>query len=167
MTELLRTGSLLLATLTTGLMAGLFFAFSYAVMPGLARAEDRTFVDAMQRINVAIVNGWFLVCFLGALGFTALAAAFQLAPARRGVLLWVVAALVLYAAVLVITGRLNIPLNNQLDAAGPIDQITDVAAVRARFETTWVRWNVVRAATSTAAFGCLVWALVLHGRVTA
>ncbi|MGH3647215.1 MAG: DUF1772 domain-containing protein [Micromonosporaceae bacterium] len=166
MIDVLRTGSLLLAALTTGLMAGLFYAFSYSVMPGLGQADDRTFVAAMQRINVAIVNGWFLVCFLGALGFTAVAAAFQLAPQRRGVLLWVVAALVLYAAVLVITGRVNVPLNNQLDAAGAVDEISDVSAVRARFEATWVRWNLVRAAANTAAFGCLLWALVLHGRVS-
>ncbi|MDT7600077.1 MAG: hypothetical protein QOK26_2154, partial [Pseudonocardiales bacterium] len=32
------------ATVTTGLMAGMFFAFSFSVMPGMARADDRTFV---------------------------------------------------------------------------------------------------------------------------
>ena len=61
------TGSLLLAVLTVGLMAGVYAAFAFAVMPGLARTADRTFVEAMQRINVAILNGWFLVCFLGGL----------------------------------------------------------------------------------------------------
>ncbi len=163
--ELMRTASLLLAALTTGLMAGLFFAYTFSVMPGLARADDRTFVDAMQRINVAIINGWFLTCFLGAIGFTVLAAALQLGSDRRGVLLWVVAAAVLYAAVLVITGRINVPLNNQLAAAGELEQITDLAAVRAAFEATWVRWNAIRTAANVAAFGCLLWALVLHGRV--
>ncbi|MGH3735631.1 MAG: DUF1772 domain-containing protein [Micromonosporaceae bacterium] len=165
MIDVLRTGSLLLATLTTGLMAGLFFAYTFSVMPGLARADDRTFTETMQRINVAIVNGWFLFCFLGALAFTLLAAALQLAPERGGVLLWVVAAAVLYAAVLVITGRVNVPLNNQLATAGPVDQIADVAAVRTAFEATWVRWNAIRTAANIAAFGCLIWALVLHGRV--
>ena len=59
----------------------------------------------------------------------------------------------------------NVPLNNQLNAAGAPDRIADLAAVRERFEATWVRWNVVRTVASTAAFGCLTWALVLHGRV--
>jgi hypothetical protein len=35
-------------------------------MPGLRRTDDRTFVDAMQSINVAIINGWFALSFAGA-----------------------------------------------------------------------------------------------------
>ncbi|WFE53820.1 hypothetical protein [Micromonospora sp. WMMD1155] len=38
------------------------------------------------------------------------------------------------------------------------------AAVRERFETTWVRDNVVRAVASTGAFGLLAWALVVSAR---
>ncbi len=68
------TATLIGATITNGLMAGLFAAYSYAVMPGLARAGDRTFVEAMQQTNAAILNGWFGICFGGALVF-ALAAA--------------------------------------------------------------------------------------------
>ena len=63
------SGSLLAATVTTGLMAGLFAAFSYAVMPGLGRAGDAAFVEGMQKINVAILNGWFGICFGGAVLF--------------------------------------------------------------------------------------------------
>ncbi|TNC26920.1 anthrone oxygenase family protein [Amycolatopsis alkalitolerans] len=54
---------------------------------------------------------------------------------------------------------LNVPLNNALDAGG-----ADFAAVRARFETAWVRWNNVRTVLSLAGFGCLVWSLVVHVR---
>ena len=44
--------------------------------------------------------------------------------------------------------------------------MADLAAVRERFgEAKWIRWNIVRAVMSTAAFGCLTWALVLYGRV--
>jgi uncharacterized membrane protein len=149
--DIARTASLVAATVTVGLMAGLFFAFSYSVMPGLARTEARTFVEAMRRINVAIVNAWFLICFLGALVFTALAAILH----RGAVLAWVVAGLVLYVVTLFITVRFNIPLNNQL-AAGD----GDPAVVRERFEDSWVRWNMVRSAASLAAFGCLVGALL-------
>jgi uncharacterized membrane protein len=58
----------------------------------------------------------------------------------------------------------NVPLNNELAAAGDPDHIADLAAVRERFEASWVRWNIARAVTSSAAFGCLIRALVLHGR---
>jgi uncharacterized membrane protein len=165
MFDAFRTGSLVAAALTTGLAAGLFYAYSYSVMPGLGRADDRTFVMGMQRINVAILNGWFALCFAGALVFTALAVASHVPSGGRSVLPWIVAALVLYVVVLVVTFAVNVPLNNELNAAGDPDRIADLAAVRERFEATWVRWNFLRAAGSTAAFGCLLWALVLHGRI--
>lgn len=158
--------ALVAATICTGLMAGLFYAYACSVMPGLGKAEDRTFVDAMQRINVAILNGWFGVAFAGALLMTAAAAALHLRDGGRPALPWIVAGLVLYVVVLAVTIAVNVPLNNELAAAGGVDRIPDIAAVRKHFEATWVRWNVVRAAASVAAFGCLTWALVLHGRGT-
>ncbi|SEG55166.1 Uncharacterized membrane protein [Thermomonospora echinospora] len=164
MLKLFQTLSLISATTTMGLMAGLFAAFSYSVMPGLGRTEDRVFVEAMQRINAAILNGWFAVGFAGAIVCTGLAAALHLGSGHRAVLPWLIAAFVLYAAVLVITFAVNVPLNNALDAAGDVDRIPDLAAVRAAFETRWVRWNVVRAVLCTAALACLAWSLIRYGR---
>jgi uncharacterized membrane protein len=121
MPALFRAAALVVATVTMGLMAGLFYAFSIAVMPGLARSGDRAFVEAMQRINVAILNGWFALGFAGALLFTALAAVLHLGPDGRPALPWIAAALVLYGAALVITFRVNVPLNDALVAAGETD----------------------------------------------
>ncbi|MFC7718441.1 hypothetical protein [Nonomuraea recticatena] len=61
----LRAIALILSTLSAGLMAGLFAAFAYAVMPGLKRSSDRTLVEAMQHINVAILNPLFMILFMG------------------------------------------------------------------------------------------------------
>ncbi|MFJ6196678.1 DUF1772 domain-containing protein [Micromonospora sp. NPDC092111] len=155
----MRTLSLAAATLATGLMAGLFFAFTCAVMPGLSAVDDRTFVGTMQSINRRILNGWFLAAFLGAVLLIGLAVALHLTVGGR-VLAWTVAALALYAGTLLITIRLNVPLNDRLDAAGPVDRIADLASVRAAFEVPWVRWNLVRTLTNVAAFGCLVAALL-------
>lgn len=164
MLETLRGISLIAATVTTGLTAGFLFAFAHDIMPGLRRTDDRTFVAAFQAVDKAVMNPWFLFCFMGALGFTALAAALHIDGDRGSILAWVVVALILYAATIGITGRINVPLNKELQAAGPADGIGDLAGVRARFEDTWVRWNVVRTVTSIASFGCLCWALVLFGR---
>ena len=155
------TATLVAATITNGLMAGLFAAYSYAVMPGLGRTGDATFVEAMQQTNAAILNGWFGVCFGGSAVFAAAAVLLHLG--RPG-LPWIVAGLVLYVAVLVITFRINVPLNDRLAAAGTPVTTADAAAARVAFEGAWVRWNVVRAVLSTAAFGSLVGALVV-GRV--
>lgn len=166
MVKLFQAGTLVAATLMVGWMAGLFACFAYAVMPGLAAADDRTFVIAMQRINSAILNGWFALGFGGALVFTAVAAGLHFGATGRGALPWIIAALVLYVAVLVITFAVNVPLNNELDAAGTPASSAGFAAAREKFETVWVRWNIVRAVGSTAALGCLTWALVLFGRAT-
>ncbi|SFW82523.1 DUF1772 domain-containing protein [Amycolatopsis australiensis] len=146
------TGSqvvLVAALVAAGLVAGLFYAYACSVMPGLARGDDETFVTAMRGINVAIVNPVFLVTFLGAPLLAGVAA--LLDPGPRP---WVIAGFVLLVAVVVVTGVVNIPLNNALDSGD------DYAALRARFEAVWVRWNAVRALVSTAGFGCLVAAVL-------
>jgi uncharacterized membrane protein len=163
--DILRPGSLLAATLAMGLMAGVFGLYAHAIMPGLGKTDDRTFVGAFQEIDRAIINPWFMVSFLGALVCSVLAAVLHLREDERSVLPWIVAAVVLYAAVFVVTIAVNVPLNDELKAAGDPDRIADLTAVRDQFdESRWAAWNVARAVASTAAFGCLAWALVLHGR---
>jgi uncharacterized membrane protein len=67
--------------------------------------------------------------------------------------------------VFVITLAVHVPLNDRIKAAGDPDRIADLAPVRKRFnEARWIRWNIVRTVACTTAFGCLAWALVLHGR---
>ncbi|MCF3143441.1 anthrone oxygenase family protein [Streptomyces platensis] len=160
--RVLQTATLLVATLGAGLMAGLFAAFAYAVMPGLARSADRTFVQAMQHINRAILNGWFLVPFLLPVPLLVLATVLAWNGHGRVALPWIVGALVLYLAGFFVTSGVNVPLNTALDKADTGDD-GRVEAARAAFEGPWVTWNAVRALLHTAAFGLLARALFLHG----
>jgi len=141
---------LVAALVAAGLIAGLFYAYACSVMPGLARGDDKTFVEAMRGINVAIINPVFMLTFLGAPLLAGVAVFVNPGPRP-----WVIAGFVCLVAMLLITGALNIPLNNALENGGD-----DFAAVRAKFETAWVRWNVLRALVSTAGFGCLVAAVL-------
>ncbi|MGW2254834.1 anthrone oxygenase family protein [Kitasatospora sp. NPDC001660] len=161
--ELSRTLVLVAATITCGLAAGLFYAYSCSVMPALRRVDDRTFIDVMQRVNVAILNGWFVLGYVGALLFTAAAVALHLPSEGHDALPATIAALVLYLGNIGVTRSVNIPLNDRLEAAGSPARIADPAAVRRAFEERWVRFNVLRAVLCTAALGCLAWALVLDG----
>ncbi|MFH7596502.1 anthrone oxygenase family protein [Streptomyces racemochromogenes] len=161
--ETARFAALLAATITTGLVSGLFYGFSVAVMPGLRASGDRTVVEAMQRINVAILNGWFLLGYVGALVFTGLALVLRLAGGGGGGTAPLAGAFVAYSLAVLLTARVNIPLNNALAQAGPAEAVADPAAVRRAFEGPWVRANTGRTVLCTAAFGLLVWALVLHG----
>ncbi|GII76681.1 membrane protein [Sphaerisporangium rufum] len=158
--------SLLAAVLATGLSAGLFHAFFYAIMPALRRTGDHAFVTVMQHINRVILNAWFAACFAGAPLFSLVAVISHLGAPWRPVLPWAVAGLVLNVAMVAVTIAANVPRNERLDRAGDPDTIADLAAVRAEFERPWVRWNTVRTALNIAAFGCLAWALLLHGRLT-
>ncbi len=57
---------LVAATVGNGLLAGVFFGFSSGVVPGLRRVDDRSFVTVVRAVNLSIVNGLFLLVFLGA-----------------------------------------------------------------------------------------------------
>ena len=161
----LRPLSLVAATMSMGLAAGVFDLYAHTIMPGLRKTDDRTFVGAFQAIDRAIINPWFIGgCFIGALALTVTAAITHLG---RSALPWIGAALVLYLVAIAITAAVHVPLNDALKAAGSPDRISDLAAVRDKFnEARWIGWNLVRAVTSTIAFGCLAWALVLSGRST-
>ncbi|MFD0277615.1 DUF1772 domain-containing protein [Kitasatospora sp. NPDC127111] len=157
---------LAVATVAMGLMAGLFFAFDVSVMPGLAKGDDRTYVTAMQNINKAIENGVFFLVFAGAFAVTGVAAHLQYRAGRRSAAFWAGAATLLYVAALIVTMAVNIPLNNELARAGDPARIQDFAAVRDRFESTWVATNMLRTALCTAGLAALVRALLAHARAT-
>jgi uncharacterized membrane protein len=154
MTASARGPLLLVAAVVAGLQAGTYFTWATGVMPGLARVDDRTFVDTMQQMNVAIVNPVFIATFLGA-PVLAGAAAVVAGPQARP---WAIAATVLAVGTLAISFAGNIPLNDALEAAGPVDKIKDLAAVRADFESLWVKLNIGRCLTSAGALACLVMA---------
>lgn len=165
--ENLRGAVLVVATLTVGLMAGVFGLYASAIMPGLRRTDDRTFIGAFQSIDKAIINLLFMATFVGALLSSGLAVALHISEDDRSVLAWSSAAFVLYLVVFISTIAVNVPLNDEIKAAGDPDDIVDLAAVRARFnESKWSRWNIARAAMTTAGFACLAWSLVEHGRNT-
>jgi uncharacterized membrane protein len=162
----LRALSLLAATITMGFAAGAFAIYAHTIMPGLKKTDDHTFVAAFQATDRAIINPWFMIfAFGGALAFSIAALVTNRGTAA---LPWIAAALGLYLIAFVITIAINVPLNDVIKNAGDPDRIRDLAGVRERFhESRWAAWNLVRVATSTGAFGCLGWALVLFGRSTA
>lgn len=162
--ETLQGATLMAATITMGIAAGVYLLYVFAVMPGLRRTDDRTFVGAFQQIDTAIVGPFVLIFFIGPPAFAVLAAVLHLGADDRSILTVIAIAIVLQLAIAAMTLRVNVPLNNEIKAAGDPSRIDDLGAVRERFnEARWVRWNNVRAAAATIAFGCIAWALVLFG----
>lgn len=161
--DVLRNLTLLLATLSMGLICGAFFLYSHTIMPGLAKTDDRTFVDAFTALDRKIVSPIFMVTsFMGALLFTLIAGLFQFG---REPFVWIAVAFVLYLVVVILTIGVNVPRNDAMKAAGDVDRI-DLAKVRAEFdEVRWVRVNNVRTVLNLVAFALLGWALVVEGGV--
>ncbi|UYM03475.1 anthrone oxygenase family protein [Solicola gregarius] len=165
-TGALRTVILFVATITTGLLAGIFVDWSNTIMPGLGDVDDRTFVATFRALDEAITNPLFLSALMGAPLLIALSIALHFRADQRPVLIWVGVAMIAYLVMLAVTFGANVPVNEDLKAAGHLQSSADFAAARAQFdETTWSAWNAVRAISSTIAFGCLAWALLIHRRV--
>ncbi|MDM4761713.1 DUF1772 domain-containing protein [Galbitalea sp. SE-J8] len=142
---------LIAAVVAAGLQAGTYYVWACAVIPGVARADDHTFVTAINHMNHAIVNPVFMLTFLGT-PVLAAAAAVLATPSSRP---WAVVALALAIATVVVTFAANIPLNNALDTGAH-----HPASARAAFETAWQWWNALRVLTSTGALIGLAGALL-------
>jgi uncharacterized membrane protein len=143
----------LLGVLGSGLMAGVFFAFSTAVMPGLRRLRPSAGAEAMQHVNVVIQNPLFLLVFMGTGLICVLVAIGALVSGAAGAVWLVIGALLYVVGSVGLTMVVNVPMNNRLDAANPI---TDTgAAIWADYLTRWTAWNHVRALACTAATAAL------------
>lgn len=164
-----RTAVIFVALVLAGTLAGFFLTYAFTIMPGLATTDDRTFVAAFQGLERTLRGDTFdyginWPVFLGFFGGPFIIAVAIALNRSRPIVWWLVAALVLHIATIVITVSFNVPLNNELSAAGDPNTI-DAAQVRADFREGWWRaWNLVRSATSLGAFVCLGWALFLHGK---
>jgi uncharacterized membrane protein len=149
------------AVIAMGLLAGLVYDWSIAVMPALTAADDLTLVDAVHQ---TVDNPAFPLTFLaaGALATAALVQARRSGSAKTA--RWIAAGLALYMVAVVVTFAVHVPLNEELKQAGEPSRIGNLAAVRDDFAGPWVAWNIVRALATTAACACLTWALVLRAR---
>lgn len=153
--------ALLGAIVATAMVGGLLFSFAHSVMPGLGTLDDRAFLTGFQRIDAAIANPWMMATFLGSPALTLVALLLHL-PGRSPAVAWLALALVLTVATVTVTGVVHLPLNAAVQDAAPT--LVDAADLRSRFEERWVRWNVVRTATSTGSLAALSWALFVAGR---
>jgi uncharacterized membrane protein len=140
----------LAAIVGSGLIAGVFFAFSSFVMPALRRVPSAHGAAAMQAINVVVINPVFLSVFVGTAVLSAIAIVDAILRWDRPGAIWLLVGSVLYLiGTLGVTMAGNVPLNDRLakvDAAG-----TDVEAEWAHFLPRWTAWNHVRAVAATLA----------------
>lgn len=145
------------AIVVTGLMSGIFLAFSTSVLPGLRARPAAEGVAAMQAMNRAILNPLFLLVFLGApVTLVVVAVAAVVSGDRPG--LRVAAAVVYVVGSFLVTVVVNVPLNNRLDLLEPSSlPLEELAATWSRFVRRWNGWNHLRCAASLVAMVLLIW----------
>jgi uncharacterized membrane protein len=158
-----RALTLAVATLTTGLVAGVFYAYAVSVNLGLAEQPDAGYVAAMQAINERIQNPLFFLSFFGAVLFL-LAALAAHSPRPRSSRFWLIAlASALYVGGgFLLTVFVNVPLNEALARVALEAFPGELARARAAYEDPWVFWNGVRTVFSFVAFLALVCACLLR-----
>lgn len=144
-----------------GAVYGVFFTYSNSVVPGLDRLDPEHAVASMRSMNVAIINPRFLATFAGPL-LTSAATGFLLLALDESTaaLLFLAAAAVYLVGCLIVTGALNVPMNNVLENS----TTTDWSRLWSDFSPRWRRWNTVRTVSSMAALVLCGAGLYLWGR---
>ena len=147
----------------TGLLAGVFYAFSVAIVPALRSLKGTQHIAAMQSINVKIENPVFFLSFFGPTFLLPLAAFLHRETPQFGLL---VAASILHIAGsngVTIAG--DIPLNNKLDKID-VNHLSETEAdqIRQEFQrpgSPWMNYHHIRtfaaiAATALVSIACLL-----------
>ena len=148
----------LVSALGCAVVAGVFFAFSTFVMKALGRLPPPQGIAAMQSINVAVLNPWFLTAFLGTAATCLVVAVFSLVRWREPGAVYLLAGSLLYlVGTTLVTIVFHVPRNGALAAVDPAG--ADAGRLWARYLTGWTAGNHVRTAAALAAATFLLSAL--------
>ena len=140
--------TLVVTTMLCTLVAGLVFAFSVVVMPGIRTLSDGQFLEAFQVIDRVIQNKQpvFILVWVGSVVALMASAAVGFGQLDDTGRVLVVAALVVYVlGVQLPTVIINLPLNNKVQTL-EIDDMDQTARAEARrtFESRWNASNATR-----------------------
>lgn len=150
------------AMVGSGLMAGVFFAFSTFVMTALGRLPDRQGLRAMQEINDAAPTPWFTIPFVG-IGIVCVAlVAPAIRRARTRPALYVLIGSSSYLVGFVVTIAYHVPKNDDLALVDP--NRAGSASAWNDYETPWTVWNHVRTLAFLAAAILFAMAVVASRR---
>ena len=144
------------AVIGSGLVAGIFFAFSNFVMPALARLPENEGADAMKAINITVLNPLFFTAFIGTAVLCAgLIACVIMGAAGPQFAYLLIASLLYLIGCFLVTGVKNVPLNDRLALAKGSER----GDVWHHYFIRWTYWNHVRTVASLLASLVLLLAL--------
>ena len=147
---------LLLGILFTGLTAGLCFTWSNAVTPGIGRLDNLTFLKSFQSMNRVIINGKFMIVFFGPVLLLFLNT-YLYKSNTTSFWLFLVAAILYFLGIGLVTVFGNVPLNEVLDKSN-LESLSNIELqeLRNKFEQPWNRWHTIRTLSSFTSFVILL-----------
>lgn len=152
------TAATFVAALGSGLLAGLYFAYSNSAIPALNRLPVPQAVAALQHVNTVILNPLFLGLFAGVAVLSlllVLAAFLGWTPHPR----WIIAGSALYLiGHIAVTIAIHVPMNIALEAAAP--DSAQAAQLWTTIIDRWQFWNHIRAIACTGAMAAFILALM-------
>lgn len=147
-----------LALLGSGLVAGVFFAFSSFVMRALSKLPAAQGLAAMQSINIVVINPIFLGVFIGTAVLSLMVIGMALIRWNPSVSIWILVGGLLYiVGCFGVTIAFNVPLNDSLATVIPTDPLAEQQW--GDYILRWTRWNHVRTVAALLAAGALALAL--------
>ncbi len=152
--------ALTLATaVSSGLVGGVFFAFSNFVMEALGRLRPSEGAAAMQSINITVINPAFMTALFGTGLASLVLIGWGLAGLDEPYAGWLIAAGAIYLiGEIATTGGYHVPRNNALARVDPESE--EGARVWSTYLVEWTRMNHVRTVSGLAA--CALLAVALH-----
>ncbi|MCB0082300.1 MAG: DUF1772 domain-containing protein [Caldilineaceae bacterium] len=155
----IENGFLALATLVFGIMAGLFWTYTFNVNYAMLEVDGATYATVQSLLNQNVRHFMFFLFFFGGGFFSVLALAVNWRHWRHmSFWLLALAAIIYILGVIVFTAQVNLPLNYYTESWDPQNLPADWAQVR----TQWNNANAIRVGTSGAAFVLALAALVVR-----
>ena len=160
----LKSTSLFIAILLTGLSAGLFYAWEVSVIPGTRRIPDKSYLETMQAINRAILNPAFFVVFVGSLIALGVNTFLEFRSGWSLAFFFMIGATLTYGmGTFGITAFGNVPLNEALDVVKLVDLTTEgMHETRISYESKWNYWHKLRTICSVISFILSLLSLFLY-----
>lgn len=147
-----------ITALGCGLNAGIFYAFSSFIMKALGNLPPAQGIAAMQRVNLDVINPWFMVVFMGTAGTSIALIVTSVWHWDEVDTPWGLAGALLYLlGTFGVTIAFNVPLNNRLAALEP--DAPGAGEVWSHYLKVWTAWNTIRTAAGLAACIALILAM--------
>lgn len=155
----LESGTLALAALVTGIMAGFFYTYTFNVNLAMMEVNGEMYATVQSLFNVNVRHAMFFVFFFGG-GVVPVIALLANWRHYRTVPFWLIAIAggIYIVGIIMFTANVNLPLNAYTESWNPQNLPADWQATR----TAWNNANAIRVGTSGVAFVLYLVALVVR-----